>query len=920
MSDPEELRRALQEAQDEIARLREQLDIARDFGRFGLWEREIPSDRGRWDRQIFEFFGLDPADGTPGHDRARELIHPEDAGNRVYPDSTRQAGRYERRYRIVRRDGTVRWIHSQWVVKNGPDGRPARSVGVMVDDTETLGLARSLDDATAQLKLAVELGNIAIWRHDLKSQRMYYNERAFAVLGIPTRPEGLSIDEVRSFIHPDDLPRVIESARIALDSDRPTDMEARYRRSDGSWRHVLTRRVVQRDALGQPAAFLGVALDVTEQVEKRREAAQLARRLETAAAAAGIGVWRVDLDANVGEWNAQMYRIAGRNPADGWPGADAWWNQIVHPEDREAFRRHENALLRTTGELHEHMFRVTRGDGEVRWLVDRAVCEQVDGRRVLQGVTLDVTEQQRTELALREANERAALAARGAGIGTWQYDVQTGEGQWDEQMWRLRGLEPRPGALGAQERMALVHPDDRARLERVTRRREAKAGAVNAEFRVVWPDGQWRWIASRSVSTADDSGRPLRVLGVNWDVTEARNAEAARQEKALAERESHAKSQFLARMSHELRTPLNAVLGFAQLLEHEAGQPIGETQLAKIGHIRRAGAHLLSLIDDVLELTRLESGAIALERRTVSLADLVGQALPLVAPLAAQRGVRLESQGNKALAWADRRRTLQVALNLLSNAIKYNHEGGEVRVRTAVRGDHAILEVQDSGRGLEPEEVAHLFEPFNRLHAAQSEVEGTGIGLVIVKALVERMHGSVEVESRIGEGTRVRVRLPASDADAAEPDTHPGPLQTVDHPLLHGSLLYIEDNPVNVTLLEEIVRSLPAIRFAAELSGLAGVQRAQSWRPDLILLDMQLPDIDGAQVLSRLKDAPGTASIPCIAVSANAMPEDIERALALGFTDYWTKPIDVARVRAALAQRFSAVEGRTVGTEAPAGS
>jgi hypothetical protein len=252
----------------------------------------------------------------------------------------------------------------------------------------------------------------------------------------------------------------------------------------------------------------------------------------------------------------------------------------------------------------------------------------------------------------------------------------------------------------------------------------------------------------------------------------------------------------------------------------------------------------------------------------------------------------------------DRKRALQVLLNLLTNAIKYNRPGGTVRVESATSGGFAILDVLDTGRGLDPDEVAHLFEPFNRLHAQHGEVEGTGIGLVIVKALVERMGGKLEVRSERGVGSRFSVSWPLADEATARPITAPAPLQPFDQPNRRGRLLYIEDNPVNVTLVEEIVRSLPGLEFASEATGLAGVQRAVAMQPGLILLDMQLPDIGGEEVLARLREHPATASIPCIAVSANAMPEDIERARSLGFADYWTKPIDVVRFRTALARRF----------------
>src|SRR5450755_168370 len=212
------------------ARQDELLDTAQEFGRLGIWEREIPSGEGRWDRHVFGFWGLDPAHGTPNYSHAIQHIHPEDRVRMSYTESTRRAGRYAQRYRVIHPDGKTRWIHSQWEVRSGPRGTPDRALGVMVDDTEAYDAARTLSDVNAQLKMAVELGKIAIWRHDLRTGRMYYSDRAFALLGMTPRPEGLSIDEVRSFIHPDDIPLVLASAEQALASPEPTDLEARYRR------------------------------------------------------------------------------------------------------------------------------------------------------------------------------------------------------------------------------------------------------------------------------------------------------------------------------------------------------------------------------------------------------------------------------------------------------------------------------------------------------------------------------------------------------------------------------------------------------------------------------------------------------------------------------------------------------------------
>jgi hypothetical protein len=482
-------------------------------------------------------------------------------------------------------------------------------------------------------------------------------------------------------------------------------------------------------------------------------------------------------------------------------------------------------------------------------------------------------------------------------------------------MFRLRGLEPRDMAPNRAERMALVHPDDvQGTLDAIPDPSAASATAY--EFRARLPDGSYRWLASRSAPVLDGFGRQVRRVGVNWDVTESKNAERVRQQAALAEREIHAKSQFLSRMSHELRTPLNAVLGFTQLLQIEARQSGHAGQLAKLEHIRDAGDHLLSLINDVLDLSGLEAGELRLSLQPVDLGELVRQSLPLLHSLAEQHRVEVGVDRAEGAASADPTRLRQVLINLLSNAIKYNRPGGTVVVDACASELEATLTVRDTGRGLRAEQLASLFEPFNRFGVESEGIEGTGIGLTIVKSLVDGMGGRIDVDSRPGEGTAFRVTLPAASTPAlGAAATRPAA------PSLQlgnggrrsrgdvGTILYIEDNHVNVLLVEELVTSVGGLAFVSESTGAAGVERAATLRPDLVLVDLQLPDFDGYEVLRRLRADGRTRSIPCVALSANAMQEDIERGLASGFVDYWTKPIDFAVFIAALHRLFPALAG-----------
>ncbi len=781
-----------------------------------------------------------------------------------------------------------------------------------------------LAEAQSALALAVDLGNIAVWRHDLATQRMHYNAQAYRVLDIAPRPEGLSLDEVREFIHPDDLPRVVASAEKALREAGPTDMEARYRRADGSWRQVMTRRVLQRDARGRAQAFIGVAMDVTAQHDEQRAAAETKRRFVLATEAAGIGYWVAERGGRP-TWNAPMRLMFDLPQGEPPLTMEAWLQRCVHPDDRPHVQQHYEAWLRSGNASHDLTLRALRPDGSVRHLSTHTRIERAPERPVMFGIVIDLTERRSAEQALRAAEESVALAARGAGLGAWQLDLETGAATWDSQMWRLRGHASEGRAMSEAERAACVHPEDRAWLYPQLQQAFGSGRPFENEFRVVWPDGQVRWLASRSVEIRDAGGR--RRIGVNWDVTDKRNAEAARREREIALGESRAKSRFLARMSHELRTPLNAVLGFAQLLlTDEAGADAGSlSRRRRLEHIRAAGQHLLALINDVLDLSSLESGELRIALQPVALAPLVEQTLPLLGDLREQRRVQLQLGALEGRVLADATRLRQALLNLLTNAIKYNRDGGTVLVEARAQGRQRVLRVSDSGRGMDAEQLRHLFEPFNRL-GRRSEgpdaIEGSGIGLAIVKALLERMGGSVQVQSEPGVGSVFELHLAdaqqaQAEAAAAEraaaaiarsaapPAPAPGAGVASPAPVpVRATLLYIEDNPVNALIIGELLQRRPDLRLHVAEDGQRGVQQALAVQPQLVLLDMQLPDMDGFEVLRRLRAQPTLAQVPVIALSANAMPEDIERALAAGMSDYWTKPLDFTAFLASLEALF----------------
>jgi PAS domain S-box-containing protein len=413
-------------------------------------------------------------------------------------------------------------------------------------------------------------------------------------------------------------------------------------------------------------------------------------------------------------------------------------------------------------------------------------------------------------------------------------------------------------------------------------------------------DGSMFWANIVFTAIRDQRGELRGFAKLTRDLTERNKFEASLTDaKAAAETANQAKSDFLSSMSHELRSPLNAILGFAQLMESEAPPPT-PAQGESIIQILNAGWYLLELINEILDLATIESGKLSMSLEPVALGDLLLECQAMIDPLAQRRGLRMTfpSGDQQFHVHADRTRIKQVLINLLSNAIKYNSDGGSVVVEcgpNAATG-RVRLTVTDTGAGLPPEKLTQLFQPFNRLGQEAGSEEGTGIGLVVSKRLIELMNGSIGVESSVGEGSVFWIELPSTapltlpssiEASAAEvmADAASDGLRT---------LLYVEDNPANLKLVERLVARRQDLRLLSAGDGNRGVELARTCMPEVILMDINLPGISGIEALRILREDRTTAHIPVVALSANAMPRDIQKGLEAGFFRYLTKPIKVA--------------------------
>jgi signal transduction histidine kinase/CheY-like chemotaxis protein len=395
---------------------------------------------------------------------------------------------------------------------------------------------------------------------------------------------------------------------------------------------------------------------------------------------------------------------------------------------------------------------------------------------------------------------------------------------------------------------------------------------------------------------------------------------------ASAAAANQAKSEFLSRMSHELRTPLNAVLGFAQVLE--LGE-LTEPQRQSVTQIIKGGQHLLALINDILDIARIETGNLSLSAEPVLPAELVDDVLDLVEPLAAQRGIECgsvatDADGASTYVLADRQRLKQVLLNLVANAVKYNQPGGRVTITTELRGAARLrIKVTDTGPGIPPDRLARLFEPFERLGAEQTDVEGAGIGLALSRRLAEAMNGTVDVESTEGTGSTFWVELgttegPVERHQRTSPAAATAPAAVPQQPPRH-TVLYVEDNLANIKLIEHVLNHRGDVQLMTAMQGRLGISLALQHHPALILLDLHLPDVGGETVLAGLRSDPATATTPVIVLTADATDGQRKRLLAAGATEYLTKPLDVRQLLEVIDEHLPSDVGAPTSTLAEPG-
>ncbi|HEX4641120.1 MAG TPA: PAS domain S-box protein [Chthoniobacterales bacterium] len=454
-----------------------------------------------------------------------------------------------------------------------------------------------------------------------------------------------------------------------------------------------------------------------------------------------------------------------------------------------------------------------------------------------------------------------------------------------QQLWGYK-----PSELVGRHSNALVHPEDLEKTKNASKDLRETGKLTDFVNRHVRKDGTF----VDTLWSATWSAKDKIIFCVAHDVTDrARIEKALRDAKNEADRANHAKSEFLSRMSHELRTPLNSILGFSQLLDR---QNPTENQRTRIQYILGAGRHLLNLINEVLDISRIEAGTLQLSLEPVCIEEAIGEALELMRPLASERKIALsasEPLDTTTYVLADRQRLKQVLLNLLSNAVKYSAMEGKVTISFKESARFSRISIRDTGAGIPVDKLSRLFTPFDRLGAEQSPVEGTGLGLALCQRLVQAMNGTIGVSSTSGNGSTFWLELPQAESPLQKLESAKTECGDETLPAESYRLLYIEDNFANVTLVEQMLGERPNLELMTAMQGRVGLELARQHIPELILLDLHLPDIPGWQVLAQLKADHLTREIPVVVISADATAPQIKRLLSAGARAYLTKPIDI---------------------------
>lgn len=913
--------------ENELRKTAVRLAHAQRIAKLGSWEFALQTEAIIWSDEVFRIFGLDPAHGAPTYPQFQALIHPDDRDRhrQEIEQAIASSNPYNTEFRFINGQGDLRHAIARGEIFCDSSGRPARLVGTVLDITERKSWEAALQESEARYRAIVEDQTDLICRFTPDGTITFANLAYCRYFNVPVGDQAISL---WSLLAPD-VTATVQAQLKTLSREVPTiSYEEQDILSNGAARwQVWTDRAIF-DATGQVLEYQSVGHDITDR--KRAELAlqesEAKLRLFVECAPAAVAMFDQEMRYLVVSKRWQQDYNLGDRPLIGhshyeiFPNLPQRWREV-----------HQDCLA---GAIKtEQMDMLPRDNGQIDWLRwEVRPWERADGS--IGGIimmTEVITEQILAQERLRNLSDRLALAIRSGAIGIWEWEIATNHLQWDDRMYELYDISREDEQTILATWQSCLHPDDRRASEMALERAIAGEEEFDTEFRIITPSGQIRYIKASALVQHDDQGVPERMVGINFEITARRVMEEqlrqSNQQLALSnqelERATRLKDEFLANMSHELRTPLNAILGLSEGLQEEVFGTINDSQSRAIATVESSGRHLLELITDILDLSKIEAGKLDLDYDDVSVHPLCTASLAFVRQMAQKKNIHLDFQVTGTLQpfFADERRLRQVLINLLSNAVKFTPDQGRVSltvwVEPAMPPDFASLElvncapeaeldlplvvafaVEDNGIGIAASDLSRLFQPFVQLDSSLNRQQaGTGLGLALVRRIVELHHGMLTVDSEIGQGSRFTVRLPycptSKKSHLAEACPLP-PALVLGHTLSgrtisnNQQVLIIEDSILEAEQLTRYFAEL-GMQVSVQTQGDHALELARTLQPALIVLDLILPSMSGWEVLAQLKRDPLTQGIPVIVASAMHSPT---QAQALGASAYLVKPIN----------------------------
>ena len=820
--------------------------------------------------------------------------------------------------RGARTDGTLGWLETTKTPFRDDQLNIAGTVGIAADITDLKTMELSLKASERRYASLAAAAPVAIFRFDVPLNCVYVNERWSQMSGRPME-SALGHGWMES-LHPDDSEqRIAEWTEYYAHSNPESQIihgsEGRQLRPDGStvWSYIQVAKEFDND--GNVVGYIGTLTDITDRKNAEKKLQELSERLELAIQSAQIGVWEFDFSNNRLFWDDRMLAIHGVSP-EAFHGTYEDWSSLVHPDD----------LLKAQPDLSEEQvnysteFRIIRPDGAVRWIMVSSFSQRNLQGELLRivGVNLDISDRKNTELALQDLSDRLEVALKGANIGIWEWQMSDSRLIWDERMLSLYGISPEDFSGKYEDWLQRVHPDDRDWVQQAERQSHQGFKERRVEFRILSPDGTIRFIESYAFNQYNAQGDILKTIGLNIDITDRKQVEAQLQrinEELI--KATRLKDEFLANMSHELRTPLNAILGMTEILQEQIFGDLNDRQKQSLHTIEKSSNHLLELINDILDVAKIEAGQIHLSCQPSNVEALCQSSLVFIKQQAFSKNIQLESVIPAKLPPInlDERRIRQVLINLLNNAVKFTPNGGKITLQVSyitvlsnaenahsgsMPCDTLEISIVDTGIGIAPDQIKRLFQPFVQVESALNRsYNGSGLGLALVKRLVELHGGEVRLTSELGVGSCFTIAIPIAPFCelSAEPEPQlPSDSEAIQPAIADAPLILLaEDNQENINLFADYL-SLKGYRLVIAHNGHMAIDLAQQTHPDVILMDIQMPEMDGLEAIQRIRQIPELADTPIIALTALAMAGDRDRCIEIGANDYLSKPVSLKQL------------------------